>query len=204
MSLIEFPDISPKRSSFRCVYAISESESPFSLNTQIYDWGGARFEGEMTLDATSYDEACELKAFLSNAKGKANKFLYGDPEYLVRGARGSKLGTPVVDGAAQVGDILNVRGFDNSEINLLKKGDYIQLGLESAAKLYQVTEDVSSNASGKASIKLNRSLLDSPADDESVIINNAKSVFRLAENNIEWSANPTGISSITIPIKEAL
>lgn len=209
MSLITIPDIPALQAEFRPVYIIAEGESPFDLSGQTYDWGGARWEGEISFevgghDSVNYDELCQMKAFIMACKGKKNSFLYGDPEYLVRGPRGTVSGTPLVNGGSQTGASLAVDGFNASETGVVKAGDYLQLGTGESARLYGILADADSNASGEATISLDRPLRSSPNDNDAVVLTGAKGAFKLAENNTGWGANPNAVTRVVIPIKEVI
>lgn len=204
MSLITLPNIPALTAEFRVVYVIAESESPFSLSQQTYDWGGARWEGEIVIEAASWEENCLMKAFIMQCKGKTNSFLFGDPEYLVRGPRGAVAGTLLVKGASQAGASLIVDGFANSTTGVVKAGDYLQLGTGTSARLYGILADANSDGTGTATISLDRPLRSTPSDNAAVVITGAKGAMKLADNNIGWSANPTGVSKIVIPFKEVI
>ena len=207
MSLITFPSVIPTSAGFRCNYVIAESVSPFSLTSQVYDWGGSRWEGEMTFETFAYDkpdERAELKAFISSLKGKANVFNYGDPEYLQFGNRGVATGTPLVKGGSQTGVTLETDGWTTGVTGIVKAADYIQLGTGVNAELYQVIADADSDGSGNATLTLNRPLITSPSDNAAIVVTGAKGVFRLAENATGWDADSTGRSRIVLPFVEAL
>lgn len=204
MTLITTPTLRVTRSSFRLKTAVEQSTSPFSLKTQTYDWGGSRWEGEITIRPYTYNDTAEIRGFLAELRGQSNTFLYGDPDYLAKGARGTASGTPLVSGASQTGNTLNVDGFTPLESNVVRAGDYIQLGSGSSSKLYMVTQDADSDSSGLASLNLNRALISSPSDNSAVIINGAKGVFRLSDNVIEWNSNQSSVTEIVIAFTEAL
>jgi hypothetical protein len=84
---------------------------------------------------------------------------------------GSIPGTPVVDGANQIGTVLNLRGFTASQLGVLKFGDVITLGTALAGTLiyalnpvsldtlsdtrqFTVMADANSDANGKASVSI--------------------------------------------------
>lgn len=207
MSHITFPDIQAYSIDFRCEYVVAENTSPFSLSAQTYDWGAARWQGEVTFETFAYNtpsERAALKAFLMACNGKTNTFNYGDAEYLAFGAQGVATGTPLVKGAAQVGKSLLTDGWTISTTGIVKAGDYIQLGTGVNAQLYMVIADANSDGSGNATLSLNRPLLTSPADNSSIVVTGAKGVFRLSENINGWQADPSGRGRIIIPIVEAL
>lgn len=205
MALITMPsNFGVVRSDFRVMTAAAESESFATYQTQVYDWGGSRFEGEVTLRPYTYDDSADIRAFLMALKGNVNTFLYGDPDYLAKGPRGSGAGTPLVNGAAQTGETLSVDGFTPSATNVVRSGDYIQLGTGSSARLYGVIADANANGAGEADISLNRPLLNSPSDNSAVVITGAKGVFRLSERQVSWSGDESSVMDISIAFKEAL
>jgi hypothetical protein len=206
MALITFPitTVPPYSAEFRCNRIVAESESPFSLQSQVYDWGGSRWEGEVTIECKDYTELSIMRAFLVQAQGKFNTFNYGDPEYLIRGRRGVGTGTPLVKGAGQTGLSLITDGWTSGTTNIMRAGDYIQYGTGLTAQLYMLTADVNSNGSGEATLTLNRPMISSPADNATIVVSNPMGLFRLSDNNISWAGNPSGVSRIVIPFKEAL
>ena len=100
-----------KNSGWRLSRVVGESTSPFTLQTQTYQWSGERWEGEVTLVPKNYTELADIKAFLVKLRGKKGSFLYGDPDYLARGKRGAGGGTPLVNGASQTGNELVTDGW---------------------------------------------------------------------------------------------
>ena len=96
---------------------------------------------------------------------------------------------PFVNGAGQTGSELIIDGASPNEDGYLKAGDYIQLGTASSARLHKVLADVATDDDGNATIDIWPSLRSSPADNSTVIIENCKGRFRLAENVSGWNAD---------------
>jgi len=205
MALITVPSsFKVTNSSFRLINSVSQNESPFSLRQQTYDWGGSRWEGEVTIRPYTYDETADLRAFLARLKGRANTFLYGDPDYLVKGPRGSLAGTPLVNGASQTGNTIIIDGFTAGQSNVVRAGDYMQLGSGASSELYMVLADADSSGAGSATLLLNRTLISPPSDNETPVFTNARGVFRLVDNQVEWSSNESSVTQITLAFKEAV
>jgi hypothetical protein len=99
---------------------------------------------------------------------------------------------------------LNIDGLPASATGYLKAGDYIQLGTGATSRLYKVLEDVNSNGSGQATLNLWPDLRSSPANDATVVVSNAKGLFRLAQNDASWTIGNDGFYSITFSAVEAL
>ena len=181
------------------------SQSPFTYKQQVVAHTGQRWEAEISLPAMTRAEGEEWVSFLVKLKGQQGTFLLGDPSASTpRGSAATTPGTPVVNGASQTGGSLTVDGLPASASNYLRAGDYIQLGTGSGATLHKVLNDVTSNASGEASLDLYPSIRTAPADDAAIVVSGAKGVFRLATNETNWSINEVTHFGITFSAVEAI
>lgn len=203
---LDFPTtvgIARVRMTARSVVGIASS--PFTFSQQVYRHQGERFEADITLPAMNRAEAEDFNAFRLRLRGSFGTFLFGDPAAATpRGSAASTPGTPVVNGESQTGDSLAIDGLPASATGYLKAGDYIQLGSGAASQLYKVLEDVNSNASGEATLNIYPALRSSPSDGATVIVSNAKGVFRLASSDMAWDVNEALIYGITLAAVEAL
>lgn len=201
---LSFPSITPAAATFRITRSTSSSVSPFTFRQQVYQFGGERWEGTVEFPPLTRAQAAEVQAFLLEMQGQYGTFLYGDPNYLVEGARGLASGSPLVMGAGQTGNSLIVDGLANNLTGWLLKGDYIQLGTGADARLYQTYQDVNTNGSGQATIPLFPNLRSSPADNAAVVVSGAKGVFRLASPSAEWQVGEANIYSLNFGFIEAI
>lgn len=184
---------------------VGVSVSPFTGSQQVFRHQGQSWEADITLPKMKREDAEAWTAWLLRLRGQYGTFLLGDPTAVVpRGSAGSTPGTPVVNGAGQIGDELNIDGLPASATGYLKAGDYIQLGSGATATLHKVLEDVDSNASGEATLNLWPRVRTAPADNATVTVSNAKGNFRLAANDTGWDINEAGIYGITFGAVEAL
>ena len=184
---------------------VAVTESPFTLSQQVIKHAGQRWSGTYSLPAMKREDAEVWNAFLLRLDGSFGTFLMGDPIAATpRGSAASTPGTPVVNGADQTGHELAIDGLPASATGYLKAGDYIQLGSGSSAKLHKVLEDVDSNASGEATLNIWPDLRSSPSDDATVAVSNAKGVFRLVDNTINWDIGSNSFYSISFAFVEAL
>ena len=184
---------------------VSITQSPFTLSQQVVRHAGARWSAMIAIPPVKREDSEYWNAFLLRLRGQFGTFLLGDPNAATpRGSAASAAGTPVVNGASQTGNELNIDGLPTSVTGYLKAGDYIQLGSGSTARLYKVLEDVNSNGSGEATLNLWPDLRSSPADGATVVVSNAKGLFRLESNNATWSINNAGFYSISFSAVEAL
>jgi hypothetical protein len=87
-------------------------------------------------------------------------------------------GNPVTSGATKGAEDLSGTGFTASVVGQLKANDKVQIG----DHLYSVLQDVDSDGSGDATVKLWPPLREAYADATEVITENARGVFALTEN----------------------
>lgn len=104
-----------------------------------------------------------LWAFVIAQRGRSGSFDFVLPEHA---PHGSWAGTVQVDGAAQTGTSINLKGFTAAQIGVAKAGDFVRFA--GSYKTYMVTADANSDASGKAAVSLNTPLVASPADSAAV------------------------------------
>jgi len=184
---------------------VSVSQSPFTFSQQVVRHAGARWSATISIPPVKRSDSEYWNSFLLRLRGQYGSFLLGDPNAATpRGSAASAAGTPVVNGASQTGNELAIDGLPASATGYLKAGDYIQLGSASTSRLYKVLEDVDSNGSGEATLNLWPDLRSSPADGATVVVSNAKGVFRLSNNEAVWTINNAGFYSISFAAVEAL
>lgn len=201
---LTFPSVGIVTSSFRLVRAVAQSESPFTFAQQTYRHQGERWEGEVTFKPVRRADAAEIQAFLGELYGRYGTFLYSDPDFLVQGLRGSGGGTPLVKGAGQTGNNLIIDGLPSATANVLRKGDYFQLGSGTSARLYMITQDANSNTAGEVTLQFVPALRSSPADNAAVTFTGAKGLFKAAENTASWDSNYAMIYGFSFAFKEAV
>jgi len=111
---------------------------------------------------------------------------------------------PLVNGADQTGATLAIDGLQASKADVFKAGDYFQIGTGSSARLYMVTADAASNASGEATLDIWPPLRASPADNAALTITNPKGVFRLTGDVNGWDADAAGVYAVTLQAVEVV
>ncbi len=115
----------------------------------------------------SWDSFAPLWAFLLAQKGRAESFTYTLPVAIMP-ARGTWSGTPLVNGASQTGESIDLDGFTPSDTGVAKAGDLIWFG--SGKKVYTVTADADANISGEAAVSIQPALVVSPGDGDAVSV----------------------------------
>lgn len=179
--------------------------SPLSFSTQAVRHQGQQLSMIVKIPPMNREEFEEWSSFLQRLRGMYGTFLYGIPNSATaRGSASSAPGTPVVKGASQTGYTLEIDGAPNSATGYLKMGDYVGLGTGATATFHKVLEDANSDGSGNVTLNVYPDLRTSPADNETVVVANAKGVFRRAENVLHWSLDVAAVYGIAFPIIEAL
>lgn len=184
---------------------VAITESPFTMSQQVVKHAGQRWSGVLNLPSMKREDAELWNAFFLRLDGSYGTFIMGDPIAATpRGSASTAAGTPVVNGASQTGHELDIDGLPSSATGYLKAGDYIQLGSGSSARLYKVLQDVDSNASGEATLNIWPDLRSSPSDNATVVVSDAKGVFRLSDNTVNWDISPNSFYTISFSFVEAL
>lgn len=151
------------------------------------------------------EHAAVWVSWLISLRGQFKTFLMGDPSACIpQGLAATFAGLPVVDGAGQTGETLNITGASASKNSWLKAGDYIQLGSGSTATLHRVLEDANTNASGQTTLSLWPHIRTAPSNGATVTVNNAVGRWRLASNETNWSVNEASIYGISFTAMEAI
>ncbi len=186
----------------RAVNTVGLTQSPFTYAQQAVAHSGQRWEVDVTLPAMNRADAEQWVAFLISLRGQLGTFTLGDP--VGASPRGSAGGTPLVNGASQIGGTLAIDGCTASQTGWLKAGDYIQLGTAGSATLHKVLADVDSNGSGQVSVDIWPYIRTAPSDNASVTLTNTVGRFRLASNTQNWSIRDTALYGITFGGVEAI
>ena len=166
-----------KKIEFSYLTSVGITRSPFTFQQQVQKFPGQLWGVEIELPKMTSAQSAEWEAFILKLNGQQGTFLVGDP--LREEPRGSALGSPIVNGIAQLGNSLDTTGWTPNEFELLLPGDLIQLPNN---RLHQVLNTVDSDGSGDATIDIWPSLRESPTDGSTIITVNPQGIFRLNDN----------------------
>lgn len=179
---IDFPnDISVNQLSLTPLNAISRSASKFTYVEKVYNFQGQAWRVSGSLPLMARATAEEYMSFVFKLKGRFGTFNFPLPSSISE-SRGSWGGTVLVDGGSQTGDTLNIKGLTPSTTNIIRKGDYFNLGSGSSLRLYKVLDDVSSDGSGNATLTIWPNLRSSPNDNDPLVNENVEVLLRLEDN----------------------
>lgn len=182
------------------IRAVAVSESPFSFAQQVQEHPGEAWEINFVLNLLNREQAEEYNAFLLKLAGRVGTFTMAVPGSET--PRGVATGTPLVNGAGQTGRSLIVDGFTPSATGILKAGDFIQLGSGSTTRLHKNLSDVDSDGSGQVTLDLAPKIITAPADNATVVVSNAKGLFRLKNNSNPVNIKPPNQMSVQFSARE--
>ena len=190
-----------KTQNWKLERVVAVTESPFTNQQQVFEHDGAQWSATMTLPPMKKDNASVWLAFFLSLRGRRGTFKLGDQDK--KTIQGTATGTILVNGASQTGNQVALDGFANSTNNVFKAGDYIQIN----SYLYMVIEDVNSNGSGEANVKIEpalRSGIEPINDNATVIYTNTTTLMRLDNNEFQWDTDQVSNYGISFACSEAL
>lgn len=118
-----------------------------------------------------------IEGFLMSQQGSFEAFAFIHPSK--KAPLGVATGTPVVNGAGQVGTSLATSGWTANITGIMKAGDII--GIAGQTKVYMVTADANSDATGLATLIISPPLMQSPASLSAIVTSNVSFTVALDE-----------------------
>ncbi len=177
--------------------AATRNTSPFSQKEQVHMFEGDRWLVDIAFPALPVEDAQEMIGFLASLRGPLGTFYLRDP--FMAAARGVATGTPKVKGADQSGYEVDTDGWTINITDILKRGDFINIG----TGLHVITKDANSNGSGEATLDIWPALRGEPADNADIVHSQAKMTARLATNGFTYNVNTDGNYDFSISAVEA-
>lgn len=190
--------------SLRAVNSVAYSESPFTFAGQAQASSGQRWMADVNLPPMKYEDAEQWIAWLVSLRGRFGTFLMGDPARSIARGSARSADTVTVNGAGQTGAELDITSSIVATAGYLKAGDYIQLGSGATTTLHKVLTDVTTDATGDATLTLWPHVRTASSDGATVVVEAAKGRWRLASNESEWSVNEASIYGVSFSAMEAI
>ncbi len=180
---------------WRALNAVATSQSPFTYKQQVIAHGGQRWEATVNIAPLNKASAATWKAALISLKGSSGTMLLGNPVY------------DVPQGTVSACTLSGDAGVETASVTMtgsLKAGDYIQLGSASSASLHKVLLDANSDSGGQVLLDIWPNINVAQADNATVVTSNAKGVWRLANNESNWSINEIAVYGLTFGCTQAI
>lgn len=179
------------------------SESPFTGQQQVFDYGFALWQATLTLPPMLRPEAALWEAFMMKLHGRLGTFLLFDPD--AKTPQGGVNTTATLEGAVAVGDFTIGIDTNNANMtNVFKAGDYIQIGSAAASKLHMIVDNATSNGAGVATVNIEPSIKVAANDGAAVNYTSALGVFRMDSPDLGWNTDQVSKYGITFSCTEAL
>jgi hypothetical protein len=140
-------------------------------------------------------------AFLVKQKGSFEDFTF---EYPLDNLGADKNETDILaNGVQAIGDsTIAMDGFSISTDDVLKGGDLIKFSGHD--KVYMVTGDVNSNASGQATVSIEPPLQAALADNEAVTVNKPSFTVALVQDDVLYGTDAAGFFTLSFDVREVL
>jgi len=202
---LAMPTVTKIRSiEFTATSAVSYSRSPFTFAGQAQEFSGKMWQANVTLPPMKRAAAEEWISFLLSLKGQVGTFQMGDP--LAATPRGSARDADsiLINGTIADKSVINLDSCPTNQTAYLKAGDYLQTGTGGSQQLFKVLVDANTNSSGEIAVDVWPTVRTTIADDQAVFVQNTKGVFRLSENETNWSVTELAIYGMTFSVVEAV
>ena len=184
---LAFPNVGIASMSMRLKRTVAVAESPFTLDTQVYNHQGARWEAEVTLPPLKGADASAMEAFIVGLKGRSGTFTFGNPLHTST-ATATTSGTTAIRAEALT---------TTSSGSAVTAGTYFQVG----DYLYIVTANKSS---GAGTLSFQPPLRAAIASGQALDFTFPKSLWRMQSNDIGWSINSASFYGFSFSCCEAL
>jgi len=201
LTLPSTPAFSKARWSLKRVTAVSES--PFTGQQQVYDYGYALWTAALTLPPMLRADAANWEAFMMKLHGRTGTFLLYDPD--AKTPQGGVTTSATLSGAVAVGEYTIDIDTNNANLtNVFKAGDYIQIGTAASAKLHMIVDNANSNGAGVATVNIEPPIKAVASDGAAVNYTSAVGVFRMDTADLGWDTDEVSKFGITFSCTEAL
>lgn len=167
--------------------------SPFNQSTQDSHFPGSFWQITMSFEQLDDEESRDLESvlFALDSGGKIRI-----PDF---GRAGTNRTGVKVFGNAQTGGSLVTQGWPPNVVNVMKKGEYLEVGQE----LKFVLENVSSDAAGRATIKISPWLRGSYVSGQDVNVVSPCGYFKLDEKETGPDRSPGMVNKFQLKLKES-
>ncbi len=180
-----------EKMTIRQVNAVAVQQSPYTYQQQIQDFGGQRWEAEVTIRPLAHNEALAFQGFLSSLKGQKNTFKLGNPLSVSTNSDSDI----TVNGTYAQGD--DTISFTVESLKNAVAGQFFSIN----DNLYIFLEDMPSGTATKA---ISPPLKEAVTNNTNCVTNLPQGIWRLASNKVDWDISKAGLYSFTFACVEAL
>lgn len=191
---LTFPTIDGKtiieKMTMRHVNSVAVTQSPFNYKQQVQDYGGVRWEAEVTIRPLTHTEAKTFSVFISSCKGQLGTFKMGNP----LDVKTSNIPVATLSASHDAGvSIINL-AFTGGDRILV--GEYISI----SNHLYLVLKRTA--VSGGEALDIMPPLRQAGFSSQAIVANAPVGLWRLATNRTEWDISKSAHYSYTFSCVE--
>jgi hypothetical protein len=188
---------------FSLTRVVASSISPYTLEDQTFKWPGEQWRVDFNMPPMGDPAiANEWKAFGVKLEGKYGQFYMGDPS--ATSPVGVGTGTPRVMGGGQIGNSIDIDGLVPGTSNVLRAGDFVQIGTGVESRLHMQVEDLNADGLGRATLTLHPAVRRNLPDNTEVSFHDCVGLFRMTSNTFEWRVTPGPIYQISFQAEEVI
>lgn len=195
MATYAFPAVTPNEMSVQLQSNTQIFRSPFTNAIQTLDRGGEFIVASLNFRNLTTADKGLLVGWLARMNGQQHRTSLPFHAIDNQGAFG---GTPLVNGASQLGKTLIVDGCSNSITDWIKAGDFFSVNGE----MKIATLDASSDGSGNITLTFSPRLRTSPADNDAIETTNPTGVFMLSDSTQGASLRPGVFADLSMTLIE--
>lgn len=195
MATLDWPaDIVPSKATWGLQSNTETFSSPLNRSVQTVERPGARWKVSLEFPPMDSAQTGRLQAFLAALGGMAGRFTLWP-----HGRPGASLYSPLVNGMMTDFKSLPTKSWPVSTL-VLRAGDYLAVGGE----LKIVTADVTSDASGLATVPVAPAFRNAPSNNAAITLNKPRATMMLTTDEYAVAIVPGRISdSVVITCAEA-
>jgi hypothetical protein len=162
-------------------------------------YGSQYWTLSVTMPPLNQTDAQEVFSFLQKQRNSFESFVFTYPiDNLGAEATSGK----TVSGAHSVGDsTIDLTGFSASTTGVFKAGDYIRFF--TADKVYMITEDADSDASGNTTVTISPSLVEALSDSQGIDATKPDFTVYLT-GDVTYSIDTAGFYYISFELREVI
>lgn len=191
----DFPTVNGQsiieKMTIRQVSAVAVQQSPYTYQQQIQDFGGQRWEAEVTIRPLAHNEALAFQAFLSSLKGQKNTFKLGNPLSVSPYANNAI----TINGDHDKGDATVT--FHVATNTSASAGQFFSIN----DRLHMFLEDLTTTPS---TIDISPPLKEDLSNGDNCVLDEPVGIWRLSTNDVGWDISKSGVYNFTFACVEAL
>lgn len=182
---ITFPSVGITRFDLRFRKSVAMSESPFTYKQQVHDFGGGKWEAEVTLAPLTYAQSRSVDAFFVGLEGKKGTFLMNHPLHTATGSATAGYGAIGATALAITG-------------NTFAAGTFFSI----ANHLYMMTE--AKSGGNPTTVNIQPPLRTVHSNGDSLDFTLPKGTWRLSTNEVNSYTDVNGLLYYSFSCTEAV